>query len=120
MAAVPSLQHRVMPDHLLCRGGSTCDRLQWSHWLALALVASFFVERVQVLRWNPVFRMERAPDLLNSKATQVVRLHFKLRDEPCAACLYIPISRDLNGVVFVRDRIENRLIGQARWELTPS
>ena len=86
----------------------------------LNLADDVFVERVQVLRWNPVFRMERAPDLLNAKATQVVRLHFKHRDEPCAACLYIPISRDLNGVVFVRDRIENRLIGQARWELTPS
>ncbi len=44
MAAVPSLQHRVMPDHLLCRGGSTCDRLQWSHWLASAPVASFFTQ----------------------------------------------------------------------------
>ena len=45
MAAVPSLQHRVMPDHLRCRGGSTCDRLQWSHWLALAPVASFFTQK---------------------------------------------------------------------------
>jgi hypothetical protein len=45
MAAVPSLQHRVMPDHLLCRGSSTCDRLQWSHWLALAPVASFFTQK---------------------------------------------------------------------------
>jgi hypothetical protein len=86
----------------------------------LNLADDVFVERVQVLRWNPVFRMERAPDLLNAKSTQVVRPRRKLRDEPCAACLYIPISRDLNGVVFVRDRMENRLIGQARWELTPS
>ena len=34
-----------MPDHLLCRGGSICDRLQWPHWLALAPVASFFTQK---------------------------------------------------------------------------
>jgi hypothetical protein len=37
----------------------------------LDLADDIFIERVQVLRWNPVFRMERAPDLLNAKATQV-------------------------------------------------
>jgi hypothetical protein len=50
MAAVPSLQHRVMPDPLLCRGGSTCDRLQWSHWLAFAPVASFFTQKSHARR----------------------------------------------------------------------
>jgi hypothetical protein len=37
------------------------------------LPGDIFVGCVQVLRWNPVFRMERAPDLLNAELTQVVR-----------------------------------------------
>jgi hypothetical protein len=52
----------------------------------LNLADDVFVERVQVLRWNPVFRMERAPDLLNAKSTQVLRPHRKLLEpggRPC-------------------------------------
>jgi hypothetical protein len=86
----------------------------------LDLADDVLVEHGQVLRWNPVFRVKRTTNLLDAKTAEVVRLHLKLRDETCAARLYIPITCDLCGVVFVRDGIENRLIGQSRWKLTPT
>ena len=43
-----------------------------------------------------------------------VAFNGKTRDEASAAILHIPITRDLDSVGLLHDRIENRLLGQTR------
>jgi ORF6N domain len=44
IAAVHHRQQVVIQDHLLCRGGSICVRLQWPHCLALLVWHRFLHE----------------------------------------------------------------------------
>ena len=73
------------------------------------------VEVVQIFGRNPQLQDCAATGLLNRVASHEVTLDLKSRYVPSAVVLNVPVSRDLDCVVLVEDRIEDRLLWKAGW-----
>src|ERR1051325_1052471 len=69
------------------------------------------IEFLKVLSRNPVLLMDTCTDGLNCVARKEISVHLKAQHVACPAVLCVPSPRDLSCVLFVQDRIEQRLIG---------
>src|SRR5262245_27055253 len=75
------------------------------------------VELRQVLCRNPVLLMNRGADGFDSIPPQKLRADLKAGHEASPRPAFgVPIARDLRGVLFVENRIEDRLMWQSRRE----
>jgi hypothetical protein len=77
------------------------------------------IQFIQLRCGNPIFTMARIADNMNIEPTQEVRSNVEFQNVALEARSFIfrvPVSGDLNGILFVQDRIKERLGRQARRE----
>jgi len=75
------------------------------------------IEFRQVFSRNPIFLMNRGADGFDFIPPQKVRADLKASHESSPRSAFgVPIARDLSGVLFVEDGVENRLMRQSRRE----
>src|SRR5262245_26178360 len=75
------------------------------------------IELRQVLGRNLVLLMNRGADGFDFVPTQKLRAYLKAGHEASPRPAFgVPIARDLRGVFFIEDGIENRLMRQSRRE----
>src|SRR5215510_7958082 len=75
------------------------------------------IEFRQVLNRNPILLMNRGADGFDFIPPQKLRADLKAGHESSPRSAFgVPIARDLSGVLFVEDGVENRLVRQSRRE----
>lgn len=100
-----------MMDFLVGR----CDGIFRKRINDLDLSHDMVVHRFQIFRRYPPLGVLVPADLLHRIFRHETGEHPKLGDETGAARFDVPIARNLDRILFVSDRIEDRLIRQAWW-----
>jgi len=72
------------------------------------------VELFQFLRRNPILAMNSGTCRLHVKLCKIFGLNLKSKHRTRAAITGVPVARNRNGVALFKNRVEDRLLGQAR------
>lgn len=72
------------------------------------------IEFVEILGGHPPFRVMRGADFLDGVAIHEARAHEETRDEAGTTRGHIPIPRDLDRVLLIRNRVKDRLTRKSR------
>src|SRR5262249_28076029 len=75
------------------------------------------IELGQIFRGNPIFLVRLPAGILHLVARQEAARDLEPGHVPRAGCRHIPVARDFAGILLGQDRIEDRLLGQARRKL---
>src|SRR5690349_2645440 len=78
--------------------------------------ANVRVELGQILSRDPILLVGSAAGILDRVARQETARDREARHVPRAGGRYVPVARDLAGILLGQNRIENRLLGQPRRE----
>src|SRR5690348_4344792 len=86
----------------------------------LDLATNVRVELAQVFGGNPIFPVSLSARESRLVACQKAACDLKSRHISRAGCRYVPIARDLAGILLGQHRIEDGLLGKARRKLAKS
>ena len=77
------------------------------------------IELLQLFRGNPEFGVLNAANDFDGVTLNEFGIHFESSHVSSSAVAHVPIQRDLTGILLVHNGIENRLLWEPRWKLSP-